>query len=127
MAINHLARMKKSIRRQTNEELVATYTEAAAAHRIGTQTGDYKFTNKAADRIRDVYRELRERDRRDVLLALLDSPNTGVRVWAGAHALEIDPSRGEPILSVLTEEKGLLGFEASMTLKVWREGNLRFP
>lgn len=50
-----------------------------------------------------------------------------VRVWAAAHALEFAPERGEPVLSHVAAEKGILSFNARMTLEVWRAGDLRFP
>jgi hypothetical protein len=50
-----------------------------------------------------------------------------VRTWAAAHALEFEPRQGEAILSDVAKLEGLEGFEAKMTLKALREGNLRFP
>jgi len=62
-----------------------------------------------------------------MLLPLLLSTDDGVREWAAAHALEFEPRQGEAILLDLAKRKGLQGFSSRMTLKVWREGTLRFP
>jgi len=55
------------------------------------------------------------------------SNDIGVRGWAAAQALEFEPCQGEAILLNIAKGEGLAGFNAEMTLKVWREGNLRFP
>lgn len=62
-----------------------------------------------------------------MLLPLLFSSDNGVRGWAAAHALEFEPRQGEAVLSDIAKLKGLEGFDAEMTLKVWREGKLHFP
>ena len=62
-----------------------------------------------------------------MLLALLDHPDTSVRAWAAAHALEFAPAEGEPVLEEIASGADILAFNAEMTLTVWREGELRFP
>jgi len=62
-----------------------------------------------------------------MLLPLLLSNDDGVREWAAAHALEFEPCQGEAVLLDIAKRKDLQGFTARMTLKVWREGTLRFP
>ena len=64
-----------------------------------------------------VYRELRTRESESALSDRLNSEDPGVRVWAGAHALEFAPERGEPTLGELAELPGLLGFTAETTLR----------
>jgi hypothetical protein len=45
-----------------------------------------------------------------------------------AHALDFAPEQGEAVLSALSEQyDGVAGFNAEMTLDVWRQGELRFP
>lgn len=45
-----------------------------------------------------------------------------------AHALDFAPEKGEPVLESLAGVQGsLIGFDAEMTLKEWRKGELRFP
>jgi len=66
-------------------------------------------------------------DAQKALLALLDHRDSGVRSWAGAHALEFSPEDGERTLEGLVAAGGLTGFNAEMTLETWRRGALRFP
>lgn len=115
----------------TTDELVGRYREAARAHGAAEMTRKaVRAANREADTIAAVYRELRRRDARSVLLVLLDDPDPSVRSWAGAHALDFAPSEGEPVLEALSrEDTGPLGkgFDAQMTLQEWRAGRLRFP
>lgn len=73
---------------------------------------------------RAIYHEIRNRgvEHQRALLPLLLSDDTGVRSWAAAHALEFEPRQGEAVLLEIARGKGMDGFSARMTLKVWREG-----
>jgi hypothetical protein len=119
---------RKQLESATVEELVKAYEQAASSHREGMLSGDIKTANRAADMVAAVYRELRRRggEARSSLLPFLLSDNYGVRKWAAAHALEFAPEQGRAILELLSKEKGMDGFGAQMTLKVWRKGELRF-
>jgi hypothetical protein len=121
--------MNQRLRSVNDDALVSLYAEAARAHGIGTEAGTVRKTNQAANKVARVYRELRNRGPTSLslLLRLLESNDPGVRGWVGAHALEFAPDLGEPALAVLSEGTGWIAFSARMTLKVWREGNLRFP
>jgi hypothetical protein len=116
---------KSTVESKSNEELVRLYERAAHDHRQAT---DAEAGNKAAHLVALIYRELRKRGlaAQSLLLPLLDAPDFGVRGWAGAHALEFAPEKGEPVLEALSNEPRSLGFSARMTLKVWREGTLKF-
>jgi hypothetical protein len=121
--------MKIDLQRATSDELAALYEDAAAEHGRGMSQGTPKETNRAADLIAAIYRELRRRDddSNKAILPLLLSDNPSVRCWAGAHALEFAPEQGRAILEDLARQSGQVAFSARMTLKVWREGKLRFP
>ncbi len=115
------------MRDATVQDLVLRYVEAAAAHREASEDGDYERANPEHDVVAAAYRELRARGEQEALLPLLTHDDPGVRVWAGAHALEFFPRDGERVLKDLAAEPGLAGFNAQMTLETWREGALRFP
>ena len=61
--------------------------------------------NRNADIVAAVYRELRQRGTESELLALLDSPDPGVRGCAGAHALEFAPIDGQRVLTALASDE----------------------
>lgn len=117
--------MKKAqIATASGDDLVALYQKNAIEHR---RASDPKTANRAADLVANVYRELKRRGDQALLLPLVHSPHAEVRSWAAAHALEFAPEQGVSVLEDLSREPRSLGFSAKMTLKVWREGNLRFP
>lgn len=119
--------MKTEIELATTDELVRRYEAAAIQHGRGTLEGTPKETNRAADTIAVVYRELRRRggQAREAILPLLLSDDPSVRGWAGAHALEFAPEQGRAILETLANETGLIGFSANITLQVWLRNLLK--
>lgn len=110
------------------DDLIAAYRDAAQTHGAATKSGDYKTGNKASDRIAAIYAELRRRgeDAQRELLPLLRDDDPGVRLWAAAHALEFAPDEGVHVLRALVQ-RGILGFDAKITLREWEAGRLRFP
>jgi hypothetical protein len=54
------------------------------------------------------------------LLSLLDHPDPYVRCLSAVRALEFDPKAAESVLQALEMLPGLLGHNAEMTLKAWR-------
>ncbi len=115
------------ITRATLDELTRRYVDAAAAHQEASDVGNHRTANPAHDIVAAVYGELRRRGQADALAPLLTHENLGVRSWAGAHALEFAPHEGERVLEELSRDSGPVGFEARMTLRTWREGELHFP
>lgn len=109
------------------EGIVSAYAVAAAEHHRASETGDHKVANHQHDVVAAAYRELRARQAEAELMPLLDSADVGVRGWAGAHALEFSPARGEQVLESLSTDPSLAGFTAQMTLQTWRDGKLGFP
>ena len=105
------------------------YAAAAIAHREATESGDSRKANRNSDRIAAAYRGLREMgpEAQSQLLPLLDHSDSGVRAWAGAHALEFAPEPGARALSSLAKQGDITGFGAEMTLREWKAGRLRFP
>jgi hypothetical protein len=111
-------------------DLVGVYAAAAARHHAAAQHGDIRAATTAFDTLSAAYRELRSRglDAQRALLPLLGSDDPAVRLAAGVHALEFAPDEGEPALAELAaSDQTSIGFDAEMTLEVWRDGELRFP
>jgi len=115
--------------RMSDEVLIETYRIAAAEHGRATESGDYRVGNRAHDRLAKAYRILRGRgpESQAKVLPLLQDSDVGVQAWAAAHAMEFEPAAGEPVLSKLARQPGLISLGAKMTLREWRAGRLRFP
>jgi hypothetical protein len=124
--------MKRSHRgkRATTGQLIESYRHEAALHGRATDSGDSNAANRAAGQLARVYAELQRLggDARRSLLPLLHDEDSSIRLWAAAHALEFAPSEGETALeSLAATAVGFVRTDATMTLKEWREGRLRFP
>jgi hypothetical protein len=111
------------------EQLTAAYQRAASAHGQATAAGDHEAANRHHDLVAAIYRELRSRGllAQKALLPLMQDPDDAVRSWAASHALEFSPEQAEPVLIALAESRGISAFNAKMTLREWRKGNLSFP
>jgi hypothetical protein len=117
----------RNIRGVSIEELVQEYEQSAIAYGQALNAADHRAANRAADRIIEAYRELRNRAAASHLLPLLRSKDDYVRSFVAAHALEFAPEQGEPVLQELAARPGLRRTPAEYTLKAWREGTLKFP
>jgi hypothetical protein len=120
---------RREVKKADLPDLVSAYAEAAAEQGQASEKGNHKRANPKAEEIAAIYRELRERgrDAQLALLPLLEHPDPFVRGWTAAHALEFAPVEGERALLALVELPGVPGLNASMTLREWRQGTLRFP
>jgi hypothetical protein len=112
------------------DSLLERYAINATDHSHSTEAGDYEAANRAHEVVATIYRELRRRgpNAQRALLALLESPEPGVRSWAGAHALEFSSFEGERALIALANgSHRTVSLTARITLQEWRNGKLRFP
>lgn len=108
------------------EQLVAEFARAAALHGRATEEGDWRAGNRQHALLSAAYRELRARGEREALLPLLADGDIAVRCTAAARALEFAPQAGEAVLTATSQIAGVHGLNATMILKVWRNGELSF-
>jgi HEAT repeat protein len=110
---------------ESTESLLHQYEQAAVRHGNASTA---RAANIAGQKLASIYRELRERDARAMLLPLLNSPEASVRCWAAAHALEFDSDEAVAVLESLANgPPGPARANASMTLREWKAGRLTFP
>ncbi|WP_375759400.1 hypothetical protein [Corallococcus exercitus] len=108
------------------EELVQWYAEGSVAYGRALDAADSRSANRANDKIVGAYQELRSRGATSQLIPLLKSEDETLRLHAAFHVLEFAPELGEPTLLWLAKRPGFVGFRAEHTLKIWREGTLKF-
>ena len=116
--------MKRKI---TTQEVINQYIECGLVLRETTLSGDYKKGNKEGEKIVRIFKML-EKDldlAERALPELFDNENIVTRTKAAAHclSLNINVEEAVEILEQASSDEcnGIFGFNAKMTLKVWRE------
>ena len=122
--------MKRDAPRNASlRDLSAQSEEASGLHGEASRTGNSRTANAQYKRIVAAWKELRGRgeEGRAALLRLMGNSNPDVRMWAASHVLEFDPGAAKAELERLASgPSSLVRFDAEMTLKEWRAGNLKF-
>jgi hypothetical protein len=111
------------------DEDIARYAAAAKRHGEATRAGDSEAANRAYRELDSCWRSIQmsETDWQPAFLELLEDESPLVRAMAAAYAIHFQPGRALPVLKVLAEEPGTLGFSAQMALKLWERGELMPP
>ncbi len=110
------------------EKLLTDYVAAAIRHREGTQSGDYRKTNRAADTLTRLMVDL-EKDGAPgskAFVALMDHEDVGVRCWAASDCLFIpgQEKKARAVIDEIARGAGMIGVSAAMILDVWNKGEL---
>lgn len=103
------------------------YISSCQIMQEATLSGDYKKNNAEGKKVIKIFKTF-EKDlqfAQDCLAILLNDDNIVVRTKAAAHCLALNIRVGEALgvleSVALDEKNGIFGFNAKMTLKVWRE------
>ena len=102
------------------------FKEACILKGEAEELGDSKKGNKQHKIIHSIYLMLKKNHRLDELLSLLNHENPYVRLWASAYTLQISQEMAEKTLETLASLIGNIGFCSEMTLREWRNGNLKY-
>ena len=109
------------------KKVIERYRQGAIMHSDFSNT---KKANKGADQVHACYNILRETEEgRQVIIAMMDDSDPGVRGWAAVHSLQWVPQRARAVLEALSQSKDIpwqTSFDAEMTLKEYDKGNLKF-
>lgn len=113
--------------RKDISDVIAFFEKSGQIRYDATLSGDYKTNNKEKHKLRRVFKMFEE----DTAFALecistmINSPNVVVRTDAAAYCLALKQriDLGEKTLEAISSDpmNGIFGFNAKMTLKVWRE------
>lgn len=120
------------IKSKNKQEIIEQYILSCKIMQEATLSGDYKVNNAEGKKIVKVFKIL-EKDllfAEDCLSILLENNNVVVKTKAAAHCLALNVRVDEAVnileIAAQDEKNGIFGFNAQMTLKVWREqGYLR--
>jgi HEAT repeat protein len=104
---------------------IEIFKEAAKIHGEATETGDYKLGNKNYHLIFKIVTYLKETDQVALLIQLLGDTNLSVRIWAATYLLPINEERALEVLNEAAKNKGIIAFNAKITIDEWKRGHLK--
>ncbi|MCL2223472.1 MAG: DUF2019 domain-containing protein [Defluviitaleaceae bacterium] len=107
-----------------NSEL-ERFVAACVARGESEEEGNSKKATKQYKIIDSIFLKLKETNRLEELQTLYDHEDLYVRLYAASRTLGLPNSGAEEVLTMLSSHRGLLGFNAEMTLSEWRKGNLK--
>lgn len=120
------------MKKYNKETIIKQYEESGKIMYQATLEGDYKANNREGKKLIKIFKML-EQDKElatECLCELIKSNNVVVRSKAAAYCLALnkDIERAEQVLLEISnnDNNGIFGFNAKMTLKVWKEqGSLK--
>lgn len=120
------------MKKYSKEEVLRQYEESGKIMYQATLEGDYKTNNREGKQLTKIFKyfEKNKEFAFDCINDMLCSENVVVRTKAAAYCLALNENI-DIALGVLTEisnkkENGIFGFNAKMTLEVWKkQGYLR--
>lgn len=115
------------MKKYTLDEIIDIYEKSGKLMYDATLSGDYKTNNREGKRLTQIYK-IFESDNEygyKCIDRLIESNNVVIKTEAAAYCLSLDYNTDYAV-SVLQEiaenpDAGIFGFNAEMTLKVWRE------
>jgi hypothetical protein len=119
--------MSTIVKKLSKEDILKQYEVSGKIMHDATLNGDYKANNREGKKLTAIFKAF-EKDKlsaRECIMELIKSSNVVVRSKAAACclALQENIALGEKTLEEISNDKnsGIFGFNAKMTLKVWRE------
>lgn len=89
------------------------------------ETGNSKVANYNYDRIENVIRFLREKKELSKLSVFYNHLNAFVKLDAAAYLLPVFEKESLKVMKEIMKVEGIVSFDAEMTIKEWKNGNLR--
>jgi Domain of unknown function (DUF2019) len=102
------------------ENLIEKYANLCIQQDIFTQTGDYKNNNKTVKNLVKIQEQLKELNLVSELFQLLNHENLNVQLWSASDLIENNLYKKESLKllkKIATNDKGIVGLGAEMTLK----------
>lgn len=104
------------------------YIDAILKREKALETGNARVANRYYDKIADIIDKLKEENTKELmkLKPLLEHEEVSVRFTTAFYLLQIIPEDAERILEDISQTRNRSSFEAEMTLREWRKGNISF-
>lgn len=106
-------------------DLLEKFTLSTLNHFNASLAGDWKTANREVAKIRKITKNIRDFGDvgRDALLSLTNNPNSAVSAMAAMYSIKYAPEKSLSVLVKISQEPGLIGFEAGQAIQRWNEGN----
>lgn len=110
------------------DQILKEYIEACIKQEDSLHRGDSKTGNKQYRIINSIRRDLKANPQYGIetLIPFLDHPNANVRLTTAFCLIPIIPDQARAVLVELSIGRGMVAFNAEMTLSEWDKGNLKF-
>ena len=89
------------------------------------EEGKSQIANRCYDKIRRIVDSLKEENQLSLLAKLYDHSNSWVCLTASVYLLPLYEKESLSNLRRIAKMDGLCAFEAEMTIKEWKNGNLK--
>ncbi len=112
-------------KKQDYKKLVEQFAEAAEKSFEAILKGDWRENNKWVKRQVKAFQQITEIGEvaREELLTLLEHENLAIAKSAAAFSLKYATEKSKTTLARISQEPGILGFEAQQALQRWEEGS----
>lgn len=106
-------------------EAFSMFKKNAIEHGQHTMSGDYKLCNKCYKNIMNAVKYIASKGKYDGYKPMLEDANPSLRIWTAFALLHVDTKNAVKALKkVIKEDDGIMSFDAKMTLKEFKKGNL---
>ena len=113
------------MKKDSIDEFLRIFEEAAIQHSRSTEVGDYKTANTCYNQITKAVGNLDRTGSRIELREFLLHHISGVRIWSAAFLLQTELANDAvAALEIDAKQPGIHGLNAQETLSSWKNGNL---
>jgi len=107
------------------DEALCLFGEAAIKQEEAIRSGKSKIANRNYDKMRSIVIFLKNNKSLGRLAVYYVHPNLSVRAWAASYLLPLYEKESIRVLKEIVNMKTFGSFDAEMTIKEWKNGNLR--
>ncbi len=106
------------------KSIIELFSISAKNHYLATIKGDWKTANKEISKLREVYKKICKINgsARKELLILTENNDLAIASMAAFYSLNYDPEKSISILEKISNEPGIIGFQAKQAIQRWNEG-----
>ncbi len=109
----------------TMKNMLNGFEQAACKYAEATQEGNAQVGNRNYKKVVKIVSYLKENNSLDELRIFLNHDAIGVRMLAATFLLPKYEKEASDVLEAISKGEDMLSFMAEMTLKEWRNGNLK--